>query len=104
MYAVVRTGGRQYRVQEGAVIDVEKLPYEVGQTVDLDEVLLVADGETATIGQPLVAGARVQATVVDQLRARKILVWKYRPKKRYRRLRGHRQQYTRLRIEKIIPA
>ncbi len=104
MYAVVRSGGRQYRVEEGAVIDVEKLPYEVGQTVDLDEVLLVADGEKATIGHPLVAGARVQATVVDQLRARKILVWKYRPKKRYRRLKGHRQQYTRLRIEKIIPA
>lgn len=104
MYAVVRSGGRQYRVEEGAVIDVEKLPYEVGQTVDLDEVLLVADGENATIGHPLVAGARVQATVVGQLRARKILVWKYRPKKRYRRLKGHRQQYTRLRIEKIIPA
>ncbi len=104
MYAVVRTGGRQYRVQEGAVIDVEKLPYEVGQTIDLDEVLLVADGETATIGHPFVKGAKVQATVVDQLRARKILVWKYRPKKRYRRMRGHRQQYTRLRIEKIVPA
>lgn len=104
MYAIIRTGGRQYRAEVGATIDVERLPYDVGTTVDLTEVLLLADGEKAVVGQPLVAGASVRATVVDQYRARKILVWKYRPKKRIRRRRGHRQYYTRLRIDQIIPA
>jgi len=104
MYAIVRTGGRQYRAEVGAVLDVEKLPYEVGDTIELDEVLLVADGDDVAVGQPLVDGAKVKATVVDQYRARKILVWKYRPKQRYRRRKGHRQHYTRLRIDEIIPA
>lgn len=104
MYAIVRTGGRQYRVEPGAELDVEKLPYEVGESIELDEVLLVADGDKAEVGKPLVDGARVKATVVDQHRARKILVWKYRPKQRYRRRKGHRQYYTRLRIDEIVTA
>ncbi len=102
MYAVVRTGGRQYRVEQDMVVDVEKLPFEAGQTVELDDVLLVADGDKVTLGKPVVQGASVKATVVEQYRARKILVWKYTPKKRYRRLKGHRQQYTRLHIDEII--
>jgi large subunit ribosomal protein L21 len=104
MYAIIRTGGRQYRAEVGATIDVEKLPYEVGDSIDLAEVLLIADGDSASIGQPLVDGALVKATVVDQYRDRKVIVWKYRPKQRYRRLKGHRQSYTRLRIDEIIPA
>ncbi len=104
MYAVVRTGGRQYRVEPGAEVDVERLAIEVGQPVELDEVLLVADGDSTTVGTPLVAGAKVKATVVNQYRDRKILVWKYRPKQRYRRRKGHRQYYTRLRIDEIVTA
>ncbi len=104
MYAVIRTGGRQYRAEVGATIDVEKLPFAVGDTVNLDEVLLVADGGKATVGTPLVKGASVTATVVDQYRDRKQFVFKYTPKKRYRRLKGHRQHYTRLHIEAINPA
>lgn len=104
MYAIIRSGGRQYRAEVGATLDVEKLPHEVGDEIELDEVLLLADGESVTVGQPLVKGASVRATVVDQYRAKKIVVWKYRPKARYRRKQGHRQYYTRLRIEAIIPA
>ncbi|NJL92590.1 MAG: 50S ribosomal protein L21 [Anaerolineae bacterium] len=103
MYAVVRTGGRQYRAEPGAVIDVERLPVEEGSSLELDEVLLVApDGGDVMIGKPLVAGARVRATCLAQYRARKILVFKYVPKQRYRKRRGHRQYYTRLRIDEIV--
>lgn len=102
MYAIVRTGGRQYRAAIGDTIDVEKLPYEEGDTVELDEVLLVAPDEgESIIGQPLVDGATVRATVVRQFRGPKIVVFKYKPKNRYRKRRGHRQYYTRLKIESI---
>ena len=104
MYAIIRTGGRQYRAEVGAEIDVERMTQEVGEAVELGEVLLVADGDKATIGTPVVEGAMVKATVVDQYRARKILVWKYHAKKRYRRTKGHRQYYTRLRIDEIVSA
>lgn len=102
MYAIVRTGGRQYRAEVGQEIDVERLPHDEGQEITLEEVLLVKpdDGEPL-IGTPLVEGASVTASVVSQYRAKKILVWKYKPKKRYRRRRGHRQYYTRLKIETI---
>jgi large subunit ribosomal protein L21 len=102
MYAIVRTGGRQFSAVVGATIDVEKLPFEEGESVELDEVLLIAreDGDP-TVGQPLIDGAKVKATVVRQFRGPKILVWKYKPKKRYRRRQGHRQSYTRLKIESI---
>jgi large subunit ribosomal protein L21 len=102
MYAIVRTGGRQYRAEVGQTIDVERLPYEEGEEITLDEVLLLApDDGDPVIGQPLVEGATVTASVESQYRDKKIFVWKYKPKKRYRRRRGHRQYYTRLKIEAI---
>ena len=102
MYAIVRTGGRQYRAEPGMAIDVERLPQEEGEAIDLTDVLLVVpDSGDPVIGQPLVEGAVVKATVVKQGRGRKIFVWKYKPKQRYRRRRGHRQYFTRLRIDSI---
>ncbi|PJF31788.1 MAG: 50S ribosomal protein L21 [Candidatus Thermofonsia Clade 1 bacterium] len=102
MYAVVRTGGRQYRVAPDMVIDVEKVNAEAGDSLTLNEVLLVVpEGGEPLIGRPLVEGAAVQATVLGHYRAKKILIWKYRPGLRYRRRRGHRQTYTRLKIESI---
>jgi large subunit ribosomal protein L21 len=101
MYAIVRTGGRQYRAEPGKVIDVEKLPVEAGATVNLEVLLVAPDDGDAVVGRPLVDGATVTATVVDHYRAKKILVWKYRPGLRYRRRKGHRQTYTRLRIDDI---
>jgi large subunit ribosomal protein L21 len=102
MYAVVKTGGKQYRVSPGDSVEVEKLPYEVGEQVELDQVLLVANGSGTKIGQPLVEGARVKATVTRQVKGRKVIVFKYHSSKRYRRKRGHRQHYTRLRIDEIV--
>jgi large subunit ribosomal protein L21 len=102
MYAVVRTGGRQFRAEPGKVIDVEKLNAEAGARLTLNEVLLVVPDEGAPlIGRPLVEGAAVQATVLGHYRAKKIIIWKYRPGLRYRRRRGHRQTYTRLKIEDV---
>lgn len=102
MYAIIESGGRQYRAEEGHSFSVEKLPYEVGQQIELDKVLLVADGEHVSVGRPYLEGARIKATIVDQYRGPKIFVWKYKPKIRYRRRRGHRQYYTRLRIDEIL--
>ncbi len=101
MFAIIETGGKQYRVAEGEVIEVEKLAVPVGETVTLDRVLMVGDGERTQVGRPLVEGARVEARVVDQDRGRKIIVFKYKPKIRYRRKTGHRQSFTRLHIERI---
>jgi large subunit ribosomal protein L21 len=102
MYAIIRTGGRQHKVVVGETVDVEKLPYEEGATVELSEVLLITnDSGELTLGKPLVSGAKVKATVLKQYRGKKILVWKYIPKERYRRRQGHRQSYTRLKIEAI---
>ncbi|MCL6430469.1 MAG: 50S ribosomal protein L21 [Anaerolineae bacterium] len=102
MYAIVETGGKQYRVAEGQVIDVEKLLAPEGATVSLGRVLMVADGGDVRVGTPVVEGARVEATVLDHAKGRKIRVFKYKPKIRYRRRAGHRQSYTRLRIERIL--
>ena len=102
MYAVIKTGGKQYRVSPGDSIEVEKLPYEVGEQIELDQVLLVANGSGTKIGQPMVDGAKVKATVLRQVKGRKVIVFKFRSSKRYRRKRGHRQHYTRLRIEEIV--
>ena len=102
MYAVVKTGGKQYRVSPGDSIDVEKLPHEVGEQVELDEVLLVANGSGTQIGRPLVEGAKVKATVTRQAKGRKVIIFKIRPSKRYRRRKGHRQHFTRLRIDEIV--
>jgi len=102
MYAVVKTGGKQYRVSPGDSIDVEKLPHEVGEQVELDEVLLVANGSGTQIGRPLVEGAKVKATVTRQAKGRKVIIFKIRSSKRYRRRKGHRQHFTRLRIDEIV--
>lgn len=97
MYAVIKTGGKQYRVSEGDLLRVEKLPGEVGETIALDEVLMLG-GETVAVGKPRVEGATVSATIVAQDRAKKIIVFKKRRRKNYRRKNGHRQPYTELRI------
>ena len=101
MYAVIESGGKQYRVEEGATLKVERLQAEPGKGVTLDRVLLVADGQKTHIGAPVVKGARVMATVVGHGRNRKVTVMKYKSKVHYRRKRGHRQHYTTLRIDKI---
>jgi large subunit ribosomal protein L21 len=103
-YAIVESGGKQYRAVEGQHVDVDRLPLEVGAKVSLDQVLLLADGDKVSIGTPLVDGASVKATVAEQFKGRKILVFKYRSGTNYRKRRGHRQQYTRLMIEKIAAA
>ena len=100
MYAIVESGGRQYRAEEGHTFSVEKLPYEVGEQVELNNVLLLANDNDIKVGQPTVAGVAVKATVVEQYRGKKIFVWKYRSS--FRRRRGHRQYYTRLRVDEII--
>ena len=102
MYAVIKTGGKQYRVSPGESIDVEKLPYDVGEQIELDEILLVSNDSDPKIGQPLVEGAKVKATVTRQTKGRKVIIFKFRPSKRYRRKKGHRQHYTRLRIDEIV--
>ena len=101
MYAVVSTGGKQYRVQEGDVLFVEKLNAEVDSIVELTEVLAVSNGESVKVGTPVVEGAKVLAKVVAQGKAKKITVFKYKAKKDYRKKTGHRQSYTKLVVEKI---
>lgn len=101
-YAIVEDGGKQYKAVEGGTIEVDLYPSEIGEQIDLERVLLVADGEDFTIGTPLIAGAKVQATVVDQIKGPKIVVFKYKPKQRYRVKTGHRQKYTRLKIDAIL--
>jgi large subunit ribosomal protein L21 len=102
MYAIIRTGGKQYHVAAGDTVRVEKLQGEVGDTVELSDVLLVADGEKVHIGQPVVEGVKVVAKIVDQGRAKKILVFKKKRRKTYQVLRGHRQQFTALSIEQVV--
>jgi len=102
VYAIVESGGRQYRAEEGHSFTVEKLPNEVGEQVDLTKVYLLARDDEITVGQPIVDGVVVKATVVEQYLGKKIFVWKYRPSKRYRLRKGHRQKYTRLRIDEIV--
>ena len=102
MYAILETGGKQYKVRPGDTLQVEKLPAESGETVELDRVLMLADGDTVKVGTPLVDGARVMAEVVDQSRGPKIIVFKYKAKVRYRRKTGHRQSLTTLRIKEIV--
>lgn len=101
MYALIESGGKQYRVEEGAVLTVESVEAEPGASVTLDRVLLVSDGSRVTVGTPHVAGASVQATVLGHGRGTKVIVFKYKPKAHYRRKQGHRQSLTRLRIDKI---
>jgi large subunit ribosomal protein L21 len=99
-YAVIRTGGKQYRVEPGQLIRVEKLTGEIGSTVEFTEVLL-AGGEAIRIGTPLVEGARVRGEIVDHLRDKKVLIFKKKRRKNYRRRRGHRQSLTTVRVTEI---
>ena len=101
MYAVLATGGKQYRVQEGDVIFVEKLIADVDSTIELNEILAVGTEDGIKVGTPVVEGAKVIAKVVAQGKAKKVIVFKYKSKKDYRRKNGHRQPYTKLVIEKI---
>ena len=101
MYAIIRTGGKQYQVAPGEHVRVEKLGGEVGDTVELADVLLVADGEDVKIGQPVVEGAKVTAQIVEQGKAKKVLVFKKKRRKGYKVKRGHRQLFTALEIKEI---
>ena len=102
MYAVMKSGARQYRAGVGDTFRVEKLPAEPGEQIELDEVLLLVNDDGVEIGQPTVEGAKVLATVMAQEKGPKITVFKYHPRKRYQRHAGHRQQYTRLRVDEIV--
>ncbi len=101
MYAVIKTGGKQYRVTPGLRLKVEKLETEVGGNVTIDQVLMVADGEDVKIGAPLIQGAKVQAKVLSHGRGDKVMIFKFRRRKHYRKTQGHRQSYTEIQIEKI---
>jgi len=101
MYAIVESGGKQYRAVPGTTIEVDRLNNEEGTQIDLDQVLLVAEDEDIKVGTPTVKGASVKATVVEHFKGKKIIVFKYIPAERYRRKRGHRQQYTRLHVDEI---
>ncbi len=100
-YAIIRSGGKQYRCTEGAAIEVDRLPVEAGATHTFADVLLVADGDAVTVGNPVVSGARVVATVAHDVKGPKVIAFRYKAKERQRRKRGHRQQYTRLHITSI---
>lgn len=101
MYAIIETGGKQYKVQEGDVVFVEKLAADEGAQVIFDKVLAVSNEGKVSFGNPLVADAKVEAKVLGQGKSKKIIVFKYKPKKGYRRKQGHRQPYTKIQIEKI---
>ncbi len=102
IYAIIETGGKQYKVTPGQTIDVERLDVAEGSTVELEKVLLIAEGDKMKVGTPTVEGAKVIATSQGEGRTRKIIVFKYKPKVRYRKKTGHRQFYTRLVIDRIV--
>lgn len=102
MYAIIETGGKQYRVMEGDTVHVEKLNIEQGQTVKLESVIAVSDENGVAIGAPYVAGAAVEATVVEHGKGAKVVIYKYKRKKDYRKKQGHRQPFTAIKIEKIV--
>ena len=101
MYAVIKTGGKQYRVQQGDVIFVEKINSQADEAVTFEEVLLVNDGEQTKVGAPTVAGAKVEGKVLAQVKAKKVVVYKYKAKKNERKKQGHRQPYTKVEITAI---
>jgi large subunit ribosomal protein L21 len=102
MYAVIETGGKQYRVQEGDVVFVEKLDVAEGEAVNFDKVLVLSNEGSLNAGKPYVAGAKVEGTVLEQGKAKKIIVFKYKAKKNERKKKGHRQPFTKVKIEKIL--
>lgn len=101
MYAIIRSGGRQYRAEVGQEFDVERLPYAENESFVIDDVLLIGNGDATVVGTPQVEGATVKVTVTKQLRGAKVIVFRYRQRTNYRRRTGHRQYYTRLRIDAI---
>ncbi len=101
MYAIIETGGKQYKVSEGDIIRVEKLEVEAEASYTFDKVLTVANGDDVKFGAPLVSGASVSASVIKNDKAKKVIVYKYKPKKGFHKKKGHRQPYTMLKIEKI---
>jgi large subunit ribosomal protein L21 len=102
MYAIIKSGGKQYKVQSGEQLRVEHLPAEVGASVSFAEVLLVGSGDAVKVGAPLVSGAKVNATVVAQGRGEKVRIFKLRRRKHYQKTQGHRQSYTEVRIDDIV--
>ena len=101
MYAVIFTGGKQYKVSEGETLRVEKVPGEIGSSVSFDRVLMFSDGRTIKVGQPTLTDVAVKGHIVEQGKAKKVIVFKYKKRKRYRKKLGHRQQYTALKIDTI---
>ena len=101
MYAVIKTGGKQYKVEEGTVLQVEKLEQNEGDSVEFNDVLMYSDGENVTLGNPLVEKAIVTAHIVKQAKDKKVLVFKYKRRKGYRKMRGHRQFFTEIKIDSI---
>lgn len=101
MYAIFRTGGRQYEAKPGQIVKLEKISGEVGENVTLDQVLLFSEGDQVRIGRPLVEGVAVKATIVEQGRLRKIVIFKHKRRKDYRKKQGHRQSFTAVRVENI---
>jgi large subunit ribosomal protein L21 len=101
-YAIIEDGGKQFKAIEGETIEVDYFASEIGEGVDLDRVLFIADGDNVAVGTPFVEGALVQATVVSQVKAPKVTIFRYKPKIHYRVKRGHRQKYTRLHIDSIM--
>ena len=101
MYAIVDSGGKQYKVKEGEVLKVEKLAGKVGDSVSFDRILMFSDGENVNIGTPLLEDVAVSGHIVEQGKAKKIIVFKYKRRKRYRRKRGHRQQFTAVKVDSI---
>jgi large subunit ribosomal protein L21 len=101
MYAIIRTGGRQFRAEVGQTIDVERLPHQIGDKFDITDVLLIGDETKTVIGQPRVEGASVTVTVKEQFRGDKVIVFKYRQRTNLRKMRGHRQYHTRIHVDAI---
>jgi large subunit ribosomal protein L21 len=101
VYAIVDAGGHQVKVRAGQVLDIDRRDVEPGAAIEFDRVLLLADGDAVTVGQPTIPGAKVRGTVLREVKGEKIVVFKYKPKVRYRRRLGHRQRYTRVRIDSI---
>ena len=101
MYAIVKSGGKQYKIQEGDVIRVEKIPGDLDNPISFDQVLMFSDGENVRIGQPELNDVTVKGHIVEQGKAKKIIIFKYKRRKRYRRKQGHRQQYTAIKIDQI---
>ena len=101
MYAIVDSGGKQYKVREGEILRVEKLAGEVGDSISFDKILMFSDGENVSVGTPILEDVAVSGHIVEQGKAKKIIVFKYKRRKRYRRKRGHRQQFTAVKVDSI---